>query len=39
MAEEGFDLLPGEHPITPVMFGDAARAAKIADAMLDTAST
>ena len=23
MAEEGFDLLPGEHPISPVMFGDA----------------
>ncbi|HEX8092505.1 glycine C-acetyltransferase [Jatrophihabitans sp.] len=35
MTEEGFDLLPGEHPIIPVMFGDAALAAKIADAMLD----
>ncbi|HMC68122.1 MAG TPA: glycine C-acetyltransferase, partial [Mycobacteriales bacterium] len=23
MAEEGFDVLPGAHPITPVMFGDA----------------
>ena len=23
MAAEGFDLLPGEHPIVPVMFGDA----------------
>ena len=35
MTEEGFDLLPGEHPIVPVMFGDAALAARIADAMLD----
>ena len=35
MTEEGFDLLPGEHPIVPVMFGDAALAARIADAMLE----
>ena len=34
MTEEGFDLLPGEHPIVPVMIGDAAKAAKMADAML-----
>jgi glycine C-acetyltransferase len=34
MTEEGFDLLPGQHPIIPVMFGDASLAAKIADAML-----
>jgi glycine C-acetyltransferase len=34
MTEEGFDLLAGEHAIVPVMFGDAARAARIADAML-----
>ncbi|HEV7191680.1 MAG TPA: glycine C-acetyltransferase [Jatrophihabitantaceae bacterium] len=34
MGEEGFDLLAGEHPITPVMFGDAALATRIADAML-----
>jgi glycine C-acetyltransferase len=34
MTEEGFDLLPGQHPIIPVMFGDASVAAKIADAML-----
>ena len=27
MAEAGFDILPGEHPIVPVMFGDAALAA------------
>lgn len=30
----GFDLLPGEHPIVPVMLHDAALAAKFADAML-----
>jgi glycine C-acetyltransferase len=35
MAEEGFDVLPGDHPITPVMFGDAKRAAAVAEAMLD----
>jgi len=30
----GFELLPGEHPIVPVMLHDAAVAAKFADAML-----
>ncbi|MPT14207.1 MAG: glycine C-acetyltransferase [Microbacterium sp.] len=35
MAEEGFDLLPGEHPIVPVMFGDAGLTARIAAAMQD----
>ncbi|MDJ0878368.1 MAG: glycine C-acetyltransferase [Halieaceae bacterium] len=30
----GFELLPGEHPIVPVMLHDAALAAKFADAML-----
>jgi glycine C-acetyltransferase len=30
----GFDVLPGEHPIVPVMIGDAARAAKLADLLL-----
>ncbi|MGX5715687.1 glycine C-acetyltransferase [Arthrobacter sp. MAHUQ-56] len=34
MTEEGFDLLPGEHAIVPVMFGDAVIAARIADRML-----
>jgi glycine C-acetyltransferase len=34
MVNEGFDVLPGEHPIVPVMFGDAALAARIADVML-----
>ncbi len=35
MTDEGFDLLPGEHPIIAVMFGDAPLAAEIAEAMLD----
>jgi glycine C-acetyltransferase len=35
MTDEGFDLQPGEHPIVPVMFGDAVLAARIADTMLD----
>ena len=34
MTEEGFDLLTGEHPITPVMFGDAVVAGRIAEEML-----
>ncbi|HEV2218741.1 MAG TPA: glycine C-acetyltransferase [Candidatus Dormibacteraeota bacterium] len=35
MAEEGFDILPGEHPIVPVMIGDAARASRLAELMLE----
>ena len=35
MTEEGFDLLPGEHPIIPVMVGDAAKAGRIAELMLE----
>ncbi|MBM7771003.1 glycine C-acetyltransferase [Actinokineospora baliensis] len=35
MTEAGFDLLPGEHAIIPVMIGDAAEAAKMADLLLD----
>lgn len=35
MTEAGFDLLPGEHPIIPVMIGDAAKAGKMADLLLD----
>lgn len=31
----GFDLLPGEHPIVPVMLYDAALAATFADKMLE----
>jgi len=30
----GFELLPGEHPIVPVMLHDAATAARFAEAML-----
>jgi glycine C-acetyltransferase len=33
MTEAGFDLLPGQHPIVPVMFGDAALTARMADEM------
>ncbi|WP_102192649.1 glycine C-acetyltransferase [Microbacterium aurantiacum] len=33
MTAEGFDLLPGEHPIVPVMFGDASLTAQIAREM------
>ena len=35
MTEAGFELLPGEHPIIPVMLGDARRAAALADALLE----
>ncbi|MDQ6658036.1 MAG: glycine C-acetyltransferase [Actinomycetota bacterium] len=35
MIEAGFELLMGEHPITPVMFGDAKIASQIADVMLE----
>src|SRR5207237_3318876 len=34
MAALGFDLVPGAHPIVPVMLGDAALAARMADALL-----
>ncbi len=35
MAGPGFEILPGEHPIAPIMLGDATLAAKVADAMLE----
>jgi glycine C-acetyltransferase len=35
MTEAGFDLKPGEHPIIPVMLGDAALASRMADALLE----
>jgi len=35
MTDEGFDLLPGEHPIIPVMIGDAAEAGRMADLLLE----
>jgi glycine C-acetyltransferase len=34
MTELGFDILPGDHPIVPVMIGDAARATRMADLLL-----
>jgi glycine C-acetyltransferase len=35
MEERGFDLVPGEHPIIPVMLGDAKLATEMADRLLD----
>lgn len=34
MSKLGFNILPGTHPIVPVMLGDAALAGRFADAML-----
>ena len=34
LAKLGFKVLPGTHPICPIMLGDAALASKFADAML-----
>ena len=35
MAETGFEILPGEHPITPVMTGDARLAVDLARELLE----
>jgi len=35
MTERGFDLKPGEHPIIPVMLGDAKIATAMADKLLE----
>jgi len=35
MTTLGFDILPGDHPIVPVMIGDAARATQMADLLLE----
>ena len=35
MTEAEFDLLPGEYPIVPVMIGDAAKAGRMAELMLE----
>jgi glycine C-acetyltransferase len=35
MSAAGFKLLPGEHPISPVMIGDAALATQFADRLLN----
>ncbi|MCH7988119.1 MAG: glycine C-acetyltransferase [Planctomycetes bacterium] len=34
MTRHGFDILPGEHPIMPIMLGDAALAKNMADRLL-----
>jgi len=34
MSKSGFNILPGEHPIVPVMIGDAALASRFAEAIL-----
>jgi glycine C-acetyltransferase len=34
MTQAGFNILPGEHPIVPVMFGDAVAAARTAELLL-----
>ncbi|MFN7932454.1 MAG: glycine C-acetyltransferase [Bryobacteraceae bacterium] len=35
MSGLGFTILPGEHPIVPIMIGDAAAAARMAERMLE----
>jgi glycine C-acetyltransferase len=35
MIKAGFKILPGEHPIVPIMFGEAAAAVRFAERMLE----
>ncbi|MFI6688986.1 glycine C-acetyltransferase [Streptomyces sp. NPDC050485] len=35
MTGAGFEILPGEHPIAPVMIGDAAEAGRMAELLLE----
>lgn len=35
MTELGLDIIPGEHPIVPVMVGDAAKAGRMAEYLLE----
>ncbi|MER8185138.1 glycine C-acetyltransferase [Kitasatospora sp. NPDC094015] len=35
MTEAGFEILPGEHAIAPVMIGDAAKAGRLAELLLE----
>jgi len=35
MSAAGCDILPGDHPIVPVMFGDAFRASRMAESLLE----
>ena len=34
IAKTGLEVLPGEHPIVPVMFGDAELAVKMAESLM-----
>jgi glycine C-acetyltransferase len=35
MTDEGFDVVPGDHPIVPVMIGDEERAARLSAALVE----
>ena len=35
MTSHGFQIVPGEHPIVPIMLGDAALAGRMAEQMLE----
>ena len=35
ITNRGFDVVPGEHPIIPIMLGDAVLASKMAEALLE----
>jgi glycine C-acetyltransferase len=35
LTERGFNIIPGEHPIVPIMIGDAALANRLADKLLE----
>lgn len=35
MSRRNFNIVPGEHPITPIMIGDAALAGRMADKLLE----
>ncbi len=35
MTADGFNIVPGEHPIVPILLGDAVLATKMADALLE----
>ena len=34
IAAQGYEVLPGDHPIVPIMFGDATRAGEVAERLL-----
>ena len=35
MSRRKFNIIPGEHPITPIMIGDAALAGRMAEMLLE----